>query len=366
MGLITKTHYQYYNNSQKFTATANQTVFELTNFDPLPSAESEFIIRINGSEVDDNLYTYSSPNITFSSGRTAGDVLIVELLNRKHGGYRYISLVDIINNYMMAYVGDGKLIPTCKRTEVLFHAKRGIQEFSYDIARVEKIQEVEVSTSLSVPMPQDYVHYVRLSSIDAAGVEHIIYPSNYTSVPSQSILQDDDYNYLYDDDNTLLTGFPVTQDRFATFDHTNLSGDLADQNLNYNADRSAERIFNYGERFGLDPVTSQKNGVFIVDELGGKFTFSSELSGKVITIKYISDGLGTDDEMKVHKYAEDAIYKYITYALASGRANFPEYIINRFRKERRASMRNAKIRLSNYKIGELEQLMRGKNKRIKN
>ena len=365
MGLITQTHFQYYNNSQQFIATSNQTAFTV-NFDPLPTAESEFIVLVNGQEVDDNLYTYSSPTVTFSSGRTAGDVVLITLKNRKHGNYRYISLIDIINNYMMIYVGDGKLIPTCKRTEVLFHAKRGIQEFAYDISRVEKIQEVEVGPSLSVPMPQDYVHYVRLSGIDAAGVEHIIYPAKYTSVPSQSILQDDDYNYLYDDDNTLLTGFPVTQDRFKSFDHTNLSGDLADQNLNYNADRSAERIFNYGERFGLDPELSQKNGVFIVDELNGKFTFSSELSGKVITIKYISDGLGTDDEMKVHKYAEDAIYKYITYALASGRANFPEYIINRFRKERRAAMRNAKIRLSSYKIGELEQVMRGKSKRIKN
>jgi hypothetical protein len=90
------------------------------------------------------------------------------------------------------------------------------------------------------------------------------------------------------------------------------------------------------------------------------------LSGKLITIKYISDGLGTDDEMKVHKYSEDAIYKYITYALASSKANYPEYIINRFRKEKRAAIRNSKIRLSNYKIGEFEQLMRGKNKRIKN
>jgi hypothetical protein len=370
MGLITKTHFQYYNNSQKFTATAGQTEFPLT-LDPLPASESEFIVRINGSEVDDNLYGYSptggnAGKVIFTAGRTAGDILIIELINRKHGDYRYISLINIINNYMMVYVGDGKLIPTCKRTEVLFHAKRGIQEFAYDIARVEKIQEIEVSPSLSVPMPQDYVHYVRLSSVDAAGIEHIIYPSRYSSNPSQSILQDDDYNYLFDNDDSLLTGFPVTQDRFNSFDHTNLSGDLQDENLNYSADRSAERMFNYGERFGLDPELSQKNGVFIVDELNGKFTFSSELSGKVITIKYISDGLGTDDEMKVHKYAEDAIYKYITHALASGRANFPEYIINRFRKERRAAMRNAKIRLSSYKISELEQVMRGKSKRIKN
>ena len=56
MGLITQTNRQYYNNSQQFTATNGQTVFALT-FTSLPTAESEFIIRINGSEVDDDLYT---------------------------------------------------------------------------------------------------------------------------------------------------------------------------------------------------------------------------------------------------------------------------------------------------------------------
>ena len=75
--------------------------------------------------------------------------------------------------------------------------------------------------------------------------------------------------------------------------------------------------------------------------------------------------MGTDAEMQVHKLAEDAIYKYITYAIASGRQALPEYIINRFRKERRAAMRNAKLRLSNIKLGELTQVMRGKSKRIK-
>ena len=69
--------------------------------------------------------------------------------------------------------------------------------------------------------------------------------------------------------------------------------------------------------------------------------------------------------MQVHKFAEDAIYKYITYGVTSSRVNFPEYIINRFRKEKRAAIRNAKLRLSSLKISELEQVMRGKSKFIK-
>ena len=367
MGFITQTHYQYYNNSQKFTATAGQTVFTLT-FDPLPAAEANFIIYINNLEIDDNLYTYNSGNgqITFSSGRTAGEVLIVEFVTQRAGNYRYISLQNIVNNYMMGYVGDGKLIPTAKRTDVLFHAKRGIQEFSYEITRVEKIQEVEVSSSLSVPMPQDYVNYVQLSIVDNGGIEHIIHPARYTSVPSQSILQNATGEYLYDDDDSLLTAHkPTTQDRFSNLDVNDLTGAYSNEDIEYDSSRAGERIAEFGKRYGLDPQFAQKNGVFAIDELKGKFTFSSNLVNKIITIKYISDGMGTDAEMQVHKLAEDAIYKYITYAIASGRQAFPEYIINRFRKERRAAMRNAKLRLSNIKLGELTQVMRGKSKRIK-
>ena len=39
--------------------------------------------------------------------------------------------------------------------------------------------------------------------------------------------------------------------------------------------------------------------------------------------------------------------------------------LNRFRRERRAAMRNAKLRLSNLKLKELTQVMRGKSKQIK-
>ena len=49
--------------------------------------------------------------------------------------------------------------------------------------------------------------------------------------------------------------------------------------------------------------------------------------GRIITIKYISDGLGSDEEMTVHKFAEEALYKYIAYAVLSTRINTPEYII---------------------------------------
>ena len=69
--------------------------------------------------------------------------------------------------------------------------------------------------------------------------------------------------------------------------------------------------------------------------------------------------------MKVHKFAEEAMYKHIAYAVLSTRANVPEYIVNRYKKEKFASKRVAKLRLSNIKIEEITQILRGKSKQIK-
>ena len=55
-----------------------------------------------------------------------------------------------------------------------------------------------------------------------------------------------------------------------------------------------------GERYGLDPQHAQANGSFFVDCNAGKIHFSSNISGKTVILKYISDGLGTDEEMQVH------------------------------------------------------------------
>ena len=383
MGLLgSTTHYQYYNNKHKWLGSEGtisgvipRAIYTFdSDFTHTPADESEFIVTLNGEEQDRENYTYASGVITFqkktvdnitstlSASITIAetDTVIALLLTQVLGDYRYISLKDIVNNFMIGYVGDGKLINIVKRSEVLFHSKRCIQEFSYDIGRVEKIQEIDIGPSLSIPMPQDYINYVRLSWIDTAGIEHIIYPSRITSKPSESILQDSDYDYIFADDGDILSGESLTDIRFRDFQLGNVSG-----NLNSTDEYVNQIPNNLGFRYGLDPEIAQKNGVFIIDELNGKISFSSDLKDRTVTLKYISDGLGTDGEMKIHKFVEEAMYKTLVYSILSTRNAVPEYVINRYRKERRAAMRNAKIRLSNLKIGELTQVMRGKSKQIK-
>ena len=86
---------------------------------------------------------------------------------------------------------------------------------------------------------------------------------------------------------------------------------------------------------------------------------------QLIILEYISDGLAYDTDTKVPKLAEEALYAHILHAIISTRANQPEYLVQRLRREKSSKLRNAKIRLSNIKIEEITQVMRGKSKWIK-
>ena len=156
----------------------------------------------------------------------------------------------------------------------------------------------------------------------------------------------------------------MTEDRWKNFDVKNISGDISSEDSLYLSTNDYLRS-DYGQRYGNTPETTQVNGFFTINERTGSFSFSSDLSGKLIVLEYISDGLGTDAEMKVNKMAEEALYKHIAYNVLATKRNISEFIVRRYQKERRAALRNAKIRLSNIKASEIAQVMRNKSKRIK-
>jgi len=109
----------------------------------------------------------------------------------------------------------------------------------------------------------------------------------------------------------------------------------------------------------------QSNGWFNMDERQGTINFSSDLTGKIIMLEYVSDGLAYDLDTKIPKMAEQALYMHIAYSILSTRSNVQEYVVQRFKRDRSSALRNAKIRLSNIKLDEIVQVMRGKSKWIK-
>ena len=49
-----------------------------------------------------------------------------------YGNYQFVSLKDIINQFMFVYTGEDKIISKASRTDVAFHAQRALAELSFD------------------------------------------------------------------------------------------------------------------------------------------------------------------------------------------------------------------------------------------
>ena len=398
MGLLTENNLQYYggtqlfqqnNNTQNFAGTFDTALVFTTN-DPTNTAYSlnncelyqsaDFGVTWTAyNTLINTAYTatFNSLNNTITTGTAIanGTWFMIQLrqaaVDNNYGSYEYISINDVVNNYLVAYVGEGKLVPNVKRTDVIFHAKRGLQEFSYDTLKSIKSQELQVPVNLSLVIPQDYVNIVRLSFIDELGVKRIIYPANnLTTAPYAALTQDSVGMPIQDANSNNVEVPPTTIERWNQADTRKITGNYS-WNAAYNTDawlQGYPMLWQQavGERYGLNPSTTQVNGWYLIDERQGTFNFSSNLVGKLIVLEYISDGLATDLDTKVPKLAEDAMYAHINHSILASRINQPEYIVQRFKRERSAKLRNAKIRLSNIKLDQIVQVMRGKSKWIKN
>ena len=400
-GLITETNSQYYAGSQSFTTTSGQTSFVATfNTDLVFGAYSpdqtnyglnNFVLYTSLTGLPGTFteyflpYTVEDNIITLDNGLAADTYVVIQLkgntggnygdrtaygdaVENNYGSYEYITLNDIINNFLVAYVGAGKLIQDVKRTDVVFHAKRGLQEFSYDTLKSIKSQELNIPPSLSVPIPQDYVNYVKMSWIDSLGVKHQIFPTQLSSSPYETPSQDANGVAIQDNYEENLESSSLTEERWQAASQTKISNiaSIKDYNNGIDGENYWWNDGNFrGQAYGLDPVNANINGYFTINNREGKISFSSDLVGALIILEYVSDGLAYDMDTKVPKMAEEAMYLHLVYSILATRANQPEYVVQRFKRERSAALRNTKIRLSNIKLSEIVQVMRGKSKWIK-
>ena len=407
MSLITETNQQYYQGAQGFisaTGAINEpfpTTFDTDlifgDWNPanVNYALNNFKVYTSPTGIpgtyDEYLFAYTVTNniVTTTAILPVGTFVVVQLkvltggkygqteaekaygdtVEDNYGSYEYIKLTDAIDNFMVGYVGDGKLIQNAKKSDVLFFAKRSLQEFSYDTLKSIHSQELNVPASLSVILPQDYVNYVRVSFIDSLGVKRIIYPANnLTIAPFETPIQDQVGVPTQDNFGENIEGTSLTVERWKRANDNLINGQIVnniDEAVDFQNAYGFEGSWNWGRQYGLDPQTSQMNGWFNMDEREGKMSFSSNLAGKLIVLEYISDGLAYDSDTKVPKLAEDALYASILHSIVSTRSGQQEYLVQRLQKDRRAKLRNAKIRLSNIKLDEIVQVMRGKSKWIK-
>jgi len=290
-------------------------------------------------------------------------------LNANWGSYQYVSLKDIVNNYMLMYSGNHSLINNENRYKVLFHAKRAIQELNYDAFKEIKVLELDVCDSLRFVLPADFVNWVRISMYKDGVLRPLT--ENIQTISSSSYLQDNECNILFDHEGNVLKA------EYSNIDLERIKGTKKSIYLNKNSqfdglegyccDGSWYFDYSIGARYGLNTETANVNPTFNVDRKAGVINFDSNMSGQICIVEYISDGMenGSDSLVTVNKMFEEFVYAYISYSILKSKLGVQEYIVRRAMKEKTALLRNAKIRLSNIHPGRLLMNLRGQDKWIK-
>jgi hypothetical protein len=289
--------------------------------------------------------------------------------NANWGSYQYISLEDIVTNYLLMYYGNHSLVNNEERYKIIFHAKRAVQELNYDAFKEIKVLELSVTDSLRFILPSDYVNWVRISMYKDGWLRPLT--ENIQTLSSNAYLQDQQGNILFDQNGNIL------QPQYSNIDFDRLHklkksiylnrGNPFDgmSGWNYNGNWYFE--MGVGTHFGLNTETANFNPTFNVDKKAGVINFDSSMAGELCILEYISDGMegGDDSLITVNKLFEKYIYAYITYEILNSKFGVQEYVVARARKEKSALLRNAKIRISNIHPGRLLMNLRGMDKVIK-
>lgn len=286
--------------------------------------------------------------------------------NLNWGSYQYISLTDIVNNFLLMFDGNHSQINNEERYKILFHAKRGIQELNYDAFKEIKSLQLTVYSDLRFVLPSDYINWVRISLFKNNTIRPLV--ENIQVQSALSYVQSATATFTYDSDDNVNT-------QTSSLDTARTDGSLNSIYLNQaNLDQDNNPPYNedyydtfIGARYGLNTETANINPTFTIDKKAGVINFNSTMANEECILEYISDGMegGDDSQVTVNKLFEDYIYAYIKYAILNSKFGVQEYIINRARKDKTSLLRNAKIRLSNIHPGRLLMNLRGENKWLK-
>lgn len=285
------------------------------------------------------------------------------------GSYQYVSLFDIVNNFLLMYSGNHSLVNNEERYKILFHAKRAVQELNYDAFKELKVLELTVNDRLQYILPSDYVNWVRVNLYKDGYLRPLT--ENIQVLSSLAYLQDQTGRILFDQNGNALSP------QFSEIDLQRLAGtkksiylnpqSTYDGQLGWNIDGMWYFEYGLGERYGLNTETANFNPTFAIDKKSGVINFNSDMYGQSVILEYICDGMenGDDTKVSVNKLFEKYIYAYIQYEILNAKLGVQEYIVARARKEKSALLRNAKIRMSNIHPGRLLMNLRGMDKWLK-
>lgn len=272
----------------------------------------------------------------------------------KWGEHQYTPLTEVVNNFMFEQ-SDDSFVAHADRNRVVLFAKKGLRELYLDTLNEVIAIELDLNPdTLTIALPHDYVSYVRISWVDANGRLHPMAVDRTYNL-AQAYLQDVDYSFLYDEDTGAILQASHRQNKTT-------STYFSDEEV-----PTAFTPFLDTKNYNTDRSKIHKNGAFQIDKERGVIQFSSEATGKTIVLEYISDGLyqRTDADLKVHKFAEPALYAYVYYNFIKRSRTAPLGEKARAEKEWWNSRRRARKHLAGLTADNIRQALLGGSRTIK-
>ena len=197
----------------------------------------------------------------------------------------FISLNDIINNFIISYTGPGKLIPDSKRTEVIFHARRCLQEFAYETLKSKfTITDTVMPSGNELILPNDFVTTIQVGAKPTSADPFVV----FTQVA-----------YLFSGGSVIVG----TND------------------------------------FSIEYSSLANGGKDVMH-------FSSSNSSYVdFELTYLSNALTTDESAAIPKLAEEALYACMVYAILANREKTNPNTLQRLLIEKIDKLERSKSRL---------------------
>ncbi|MEN9655116.1 MAG: Cellulophaga phage phi19:3 [Bacteroidota bacterium] len=262
--------------------------------------------------------------------------------SNNHGQYQYVSLKDIVDNMLLEASEEDSYLKNVKRSKIINHARQAIRTVTRQVSTKILCVEVTVPSTLFWVLPQDYVHYKRISvvvldqSTNSLRLKALNINENIST--ATGYLQDNNADLLFDSNGDILT---------------------ADSSNGYNLPYKTYS-FSTSFRPNQDASKLSKYGEFVIDEERNCILFDSGLRDQEIVIEYVSDGLQADlreQEIKVHKYLRDYIQDWVYFACIERKRNVPANERQRALQRWKTTLHQAKLATANFDLLEIARAL---------
>jgi len=227
--------------------------------------------------------------------------------------------------------------------------------------------EFEISESLSLISPVDYVDWVKISVVGGDGFLYTM-GENKKMITATAYLQDNNFDILFDN-----LGFPLEGDTSSNafsspWNRRRLYPEATNQQSGVDEELYALANSGHGAMRNINTSAYNENGEFKIDLERGAIAFSSEIAEQSIVLEYVADGLENEkiwgEALAIHKYIVDAIMDYVYWQVIRKKRNVILTEKAVARHEYFNSRRLAKIRLGSINANEIRKAMSAATKWI--